>query len=137
MTPAAKRHAVRSQRVALTVCYKPIRMLLEDVRLFFGDEGRHPDGWFKAARPNLLQHTLHVPTEGRAGLQPVAHRRLIAVVDRNVLKARRVFRDEVQIVEHLLRGDPRPETIPGAPARWRRRQTQWRMIHDQTPGQLS
>src|SRR5256885_16042570 len=47
MTPAAKRHAVGSQRVALTVCYKPIRMLLEDMRLFFRDERRHPDGWFK------------------------------------------------------------------------------------------
>ena len=77
-------------------------MLLKDVRLFFSDERRHPDGRLEAALANLFQNALHVAAKRRAGLEPVAHRRLIAVVDLHVTQAGRVFRDEVEIVEHLL-----------------------------------
>src|SRR5689334_15565219 len=37
-TPAAKRNAIRSQRRAIWVLHKPIRMVLKNVRLFFSNE---------------------------------------------------------------------------------------------------
>src|SRR5205085_32842 len=135
-SPAAERDAIRAERFAFFVTHKPIRVLLEDVRLLFRDERRDPDGRLEAARANLFKYALHVAAESRARLQPIAHRRLIAVIYLNVLETRNVFGDEVQIVEHLLSRDARPEAVPRAPARRRRLRAQGRMVLAQTRGQL-
>src|SRR6185369_4032998 len=105
-------------------------MLLEDVRLFLSDERRNPDRGLEAALADLLQHALDVSAKRCAGFEPVAHRRLVAVVDLHVTQTGRVLRDEVEIVEDLLGRDARAEAVPRAPAgRWRR-ETRQRMIGD-------
>src|SRR5215213_4888201 len=109
-------------------------MLRKNMRLLLGDKGRNPNGGLESTRANLLQHALHVSTKCRAGLKPVAHRRLVAVVDLHVTQAGCVLRDEVEIVEDLLRGDARAEAIPGAPARRRpsrRSKAQGRMVGEE------
>src|SRR5215813_2653427 len=103
-------------------------MLLENVRLFLGDERRDPNRGLETACANLLQHALHVAAKRRASFEPVAHRGLVAVVDLHITQARRVLRDEVEIVEHLLRRDARTEAVPRAPAGRRRGKLEWRMI---------
>src|SRR6185295_1133605 len=106
-------------------------MTLEYVRLLLGDEWCDPDRRFKATRVDLLQHALHVSAERRAGLEPVAHGRLVTIVDLDVAQTGCVFGDEVEIVEDLLRSDARAKAIPRAPAgRWLRRKTP-RMIGDE------
>src|SRR5262245_16435927 len=94
-------------------------MLLEDMRVLLGNKRRNPDRRLESTRTNFFEHSLHVSTEGRSGFEPVAHERLITIIDLNVFETRRVFRDEVEIVEHLLRRDARTKAVPGAPARRR------------------
>jgi hypothetical protein len=67
-------------------------------------------------RANLPQHVLDPAAERRAGIQPVAHRRLIPVVDLDVLEAGDLPGDGVEVVEHLRRGHLRAEAVPRAPA---------------------
>src|SRR5262245_6686285 len=102
-------------------------MLLEDVRFLFSDKRRNPDRRLESAGANLFEDGLDVSTESRSGFQPVAHGGLITVVDLNVFESGRIFRDEVEIVEHLLRGDVRTEAIPGTPPGRRRLAAQRRM----------
>src|SRR4029453_3127717 len=80
-----------------------------------------------APAADVLQHGLHAAAECGTGLEPVAHRRLVAVVDLDVLQAWNLLRDDVEVVAHLLRRDARAEAIPRAPAGWRRRKSQTRM----------
>jgi hypothetical protein len=87
-------------------------MLLKDVRFFFSDKRRNPDCRFKPALSDLLQNTLDVAAEGRTSFQPVTHGRLVAIVDLNVTKSGSVFRDEVEIIQHLSRCYARTEAIP-------------------------
>src|SRR5688572_2282417 len=129
-TPAAKRYAIRAQWFAVVVFHKPIRMLLNHARLFFRNERREPDRRFKASFAHLFQHALHVAAKCSAGLEPVGHRRLIAIVDLHVTQQGRLFGDEVEIIEHLLRRYARTKTVPRAPPGWRRGKTQWRMVSD-------
>src|SRR5262249_20545249 len=68
--------------------------------------------------------------------QPVAHRRLITIVDLNVFEAGRILRDEVEVIEHLLRCDTRTEAIPGAPSRRWSLAAQWWMILNKASRQL-
>src|SRR5204863_672026 len=117
-----------AQGLAFVVFDKPVGVLLEDVRLLFGDEGRDPDGRLEAARANLSEHAAHVAAEGRARLKPVAHRRLIAVVNLYVFQAGDVLLDEVEVVQDLPRRDARPEAVPGAPAGRRQRRPQRRVV---------
>src|SRR6185369_3104705 len=118
-TPATKRYAIGAERLAVCILHEPIPMLLEDVRLFLGDERCNPDRGLEAARADLLQHALDVSAERRTRLEPVAHCRLVAVVDLHVTQTGRVLRDEVEIVEDLLGRDARTEAVPRAPAgRW-------------------
>src|SRR5687767_7602614 len=103
-------------------------MLLKDMRLFLRDKRRDPYGGVKASLANLFEHALHVAAECGARLEPVAHRRLVAVVDLHVTQTGRVFRDEVEIVEHLLRGYTWSKAVPRTPTgRWRGK-TKWRMV---------
>src|SRR5262245_58479595 len=94
-------------------------MLLEDLRFLLSDKRRNPDRRLESTSADLFEHSLDVSTEGRAGVEPVTHGRLITIVDLNVFETWHIFRDEVEIVEHLLRRDARAEAIPGAPARRR------------------
>ena len=103
-------------------------MLLEDVAAGLGDERGHPDGGLEALLADRLQHALHVAAEGLAGLQPVAHGRLVAVVELDVFELRRVLDDGGEIVHHVLAGDARAETIPAAPAGGRSLEAQRRMV---------
>src|SRR5215468_1886232 len=103
-------------------------MLLEDVRFLLGDKRCNPDRRLEPTRADLFEHSLHVSAEGRSGFEPVAHGRLITIVDLNVFETRHFLRDEVEIVEHLLRRDARTEAIPGAPAGRRSLPAQGRMI---------
>src|SRR3989442_4124124 len=102
-------------------------MLLEDVRCLLGDKRRNPDRGFESTGADLFEHSLDVSSESRSGFQPVAHGGLITIVDLNVLEAGRVFGDEVEIVEHLLRSDAGTEAIPRAPSRRRSLGAQGRM----------
>src|SRR5215212_430426 len=121
--PPTKRNSIRAQRLSVRVFHKPIRVLLKDLRLLLGDKRRNPDRRFKATPANLFQNALHVAAKRGAGLEPVARRRLIAVVNLHVTQPRCVFGDEVEIVQNLLRGDAWTEAIPRAPAGRRRRKT--------------
>ena len=103
-------------------------MLLEDVAAGLGDERAYPDGGLEALLADRLQHALHVAAEGLAGFQPVAHGRLIAVVQLDVFELRRVLDDGGEIVHHVLAGDARAETIPAAPAGGRSLEAQRRMV---------
>ena len=77
-------------------------MLLEEMRLFLRDERRHPDRRLKTTVANLFENALHVAAKRRAGLQPIAHRGLIPVVNLHVRQTGRRFGDEVEIVQHLF-----------------------------------
>ena len=118
--PPTEGHLGCGQRRAVGVLHEPVRMLLKQMRIGFSDEWGHPDGRLEAAPPNLFEHAQHVAAESFPRLEPIAHGRLIAVVDLNVFQARDVLGDLVQIIENLLRGDARSEAIPGAPAGGRR-----------------
>src|SRR5882672_3078060 len=137
VSPAAKRHAIGPQRLSFSVSHKPIRMLLEQMRFFFGDKRCYPDGRLESACPNLFQNSLHVTAKSRSGFEPVAHCRLVTVVDLNVLKLGRVRGDKVQVVPHVLRSDARSEEIPRTPAGRRRLAEDWRMVRRKAPGQFS
>src|SRR5215204_2219618 len=121
--PPTKCNSIRAQRLSVRVVHKPIRVLLKDLRFLLGDKRRNPDRGFKAALANLFQNALHVAAKRGAGLEPVAHSRLIAVVNLHVTQIRCVFGDEVEIIENLLRGDAWTEAIPRAPAGRRRWKT--------------
>src|SRR5215831_4199374 len=134
--PAAERHLVRTQWRGIISHHEPLGMLLEDMRIFLGDERRNPDRRLKAANADLFEHSLNVSAESAAGFQPVAHGGLITIVDLNVFEARRILRDEVEIVEDLLGRDARTEAIPGTPSSRRSRPAQRRMILNEPLGQL-
>ncbi len=89
---------------------------MKSVGALLGNERRDPDGRLEAAIANLTEDRLHLATECAAGLQPIPHRRLIAIVDLDVAEARDVTRNDVEVVEHLLRGDLGPEAVPRTPA---------------------
>src|ERR1700681_3987150 len=103
------------------------------MRLFLSHERRDPNSRLETPRASLFKHSLYIAAKGRAGFQPVAHRWLISVVDLNVLELGRIPRDEVQIVQNVLRGHSRSEKIPRAPTRRRRRAQDRRMIDGQLP----
>src|SRR5205814_2615100 len=89
-----------------------------------------PDRRLKAAITNMFQHALHVAAECRAGLEPIAHRWLITIVDLHVTQAGRVFCGEVEIVEDLLCGNAWAKAIPRAQTRRRGWKTQRWMIRN-------
>src|SRR5215510_6364543 len=130
-SPAAKGDAIRSQRRAVRIFHEPVGVLLKHMRLFFRDERRDPDRWFETTLANLFEHALHVAAESGASLEPVAHGRLVAVVDLHVTQTGGLFGDEVEIVEDLLRRDARAEAVPRTPARRRRGKALRWMIGDE------
>src|SRR5512132_4351997 len=95
MPPTCKRDQVGTQWLAVVVFNEPVGMLCEDVRLLFRYKWRHPDCRFEVTLANLFEHSLNVPPEGRSRLKPIAHRRLVTIVDLNIPKTRRVLGDEV------------------------------------------
>ncbi len=115
-------NVTRSERSGLpsAVFHKPVGVLFEEMRILFGDKRGDPDGWLEAAFADLLEHALYVSAEGRSGFQPIAHRWLIAVVNLNVSQSGYLLGNEIQIIEYLLGGNFRSETIPGAPTGRRR-----------------
>src|SRR5262249_60188494 len=58
--PSAEGDLVRAQWLPLRILDEPIWMLLEQMRLLFGDEGRDPDRRLKAAFADLFQHALYI-----------------------------------------------------------------------------
>ena len=114
-TPPAERHAIGPQRRACLVLHEPARVLLEQLRLLFRDERGDPDRRLEAAIPNRLEDAAHVAAERGACVQPVAHRRLIPIVDLDVFEARNVPGDRVEVVEHLLRRHSGTEAVPRTP----------------------
>src|SRR5690348_6161123 len=111
-------------------------MLLEDMRFLFGNKRRDPDRRLESTLANLFEHGLDVSAESSSGFQPIAHGGLITIVDLNVFEAGRILRDEVEIVEHLLRSDAGTEAIPGTPPGRRRQAAQRRMILSKAFGEL-
>src|SRR5438552_6813355 len=79
--PSAERHAIGSQRRAGGICDEPGGMLTKYERLFFSDERRDPDGRLESAAANVCKNSANASAKGRAGLEPIAHRTLIAVSD--------------------------------------------------------
>src|SRR6266852_6056141 len=129
VSPSAEGHFVRRQRRAVGAFDEPIRMLLKYVRIGLGYKWSHPDSRLESAPANLLEHAQHVAAEGLPGFQPISHRWLISIVNLDILQARDIFCDLVQIVENLLRGNTRSEAIPGTPARgWSGKHTTRRMV---------
>src|SRR6185369_15049079 len=53
--PAAKRHPIRTQRLAIRVFHKPIGVLLKHLRLFLSHKRRDPDRGLETALANLFQ----------------------------------------------------------------------------------
>src|SRR5262252_1925419 len=107
-------------------------MLLKEMRPLFSNKRCYPDGWFEAFLPDRLEHTLHVAAEGCSRLEPVSHRRLVAIIDLNVLEPWYLLRDEIEIVEHLPCCNPRAEAVPRAPPCWRRFEAK-RFVIDREP----
>src|SRR5262245_50883277 len=91
-------------------------MLLEYARAFLGDEWRNPNRRLEPSLADAPQHGPHVTTERLACLEPVAHRRLIAIVDLYVAQRRHPAGDELQILHHLVGRDFRTKAVPRAPA---------------------
>src|SRR5207244_7440808 len=116
-TPPAERHAIGSQRRASVIPDEPVAMRLKDSRSFLRDERRDPNRRFEPSLPDPIEDRADVAFERGAGVEPVAHRALIAIVYLDVFQRRDPLRDDVEIVEHLLCGDARAETVPLAPAR--------------------
>src|SRR5262249_40533959 len=113
-------HAIGAKRaLSLPIDDEPVAMLLKQSGRLLGNERRNPDGWFEASAANLIEDRSHTAAEGRAGIEPITHRALVPVVDLDVLESRNATRDRVEVVENLLRGDGRPEAVPGTPARRR------------------
>ena len=111
-------------------------MLLKHVRLFFRDKRCDPYGRLKASLANLFEHTLHVAAECGTRLEPITHRRLVAVVDLYVTQTWNVFRDEVEIVEHLLRRNAWAKAVPRTPTGGWVWKTQPRMTGDEPGRQI-
>src|SRR5215469_7048595 len=114
--PTAKCHAIRRKWVSACILDEPVGMLLENLGLAFGDERRYPDRRLETAFADGAQHVANIASERRAGLEPIPHGRLVAVIDLDVFQLGNGFRNHVEVVEHLLGGDPRPKAIPGAPS---------------------
>src|SRR5262245_44764289 len=110
--PSAEGDFVRAQWIAVSALDQPVRMSFEQMRFLLGDERSDPNRRLETSFANLFQYAFYVTAESRARLQPVAHCRLVAVVDLNVLQAGRAPGDKVEVVAHLLRGDARTEAIP-------------------------
>src|SRR4051812_48643649 len=127
-TPAAERDLVRTKRRVVCVLDEPVRMLLEDVRVFLGHERRHPDGRLEAALPNGVDHLAHVSPERGTGLEPVSHCGLVAIIDLDVGEPGNLLRDHVEVIEDVLRGDARTEAVPRAPPGRRGGSLERRMI---------
>src|SRR5438105_3887910 len=120
VTPSAERHAIGTQRCTVRVLDEPVRMRAEQIRFLFRDERRYPNRRLESACTDIGEHGSHVAAERRAGLEPVAHCTLVAIVDLHVSEGGHGRRDDVEIVEHLLRGHAWPEAVPRTPAgRWR------------------
>src|SRR5688500_5064098 len=64
--PPAERDAVSAQRLTLLVFHEPVRMLLEEIRAFFGDEGSHPDRRLETAIRSEERRVGKECTTGRA-----------------------------------------------------------------------
>ena len=110
------------QRRAVGVLDEPVGMLLEEVRLLLGDERRHPDRRLEAAASDLPRarpaRRRRTPRPSRASRPSRAGSRRRSA--RTSSPGTRL-RDDVEVVEHLLRGDARAEAVPRAPAGRRRR----------------
>src|SRR5207248_2264855 len=89
---------------------------------------RHPDGRFEAARTDLTQYAEYIASKSFAGFKPVAHGGLITVVDLNIFQTGDVLGNDIQIIDNILRRDPRTEAVPGAPAGWRLWKVQTRVV---------
>src|SRR5438552_2881559 len=111
-------------------------MRAEQIRFLFRDERRYPNRRLESACTDIGEHGSHVAAERRASLEPVAHCTLVAIVDLHVSEGGHGRRDDVEIVEHLLRGHAWPEAVPRTPAgRWRLSLQGW-MSRRQPAGQV-
>ena len=59
-SPAAERDSVRTKRFPSVIFHKPIRVLLENVRLLFSDKWSNPDRRLKSTMTNLLENVPNV-----------------------------------------------------------------------------
>src|SRR5947209_7350005 len=82
--PPAKGDLIGGKRLSHFVLYEPLRMLLEYTRTRLSNERSHPDCRLKPSRPDRFQYTLQVAAESLASVQPIAHGRLVAVVNLHV-----------------------------------------------------
>src|SRR5436190_2072074 len=103
-------------------------MFLEHLGARLRNKGGNPDRRFEASLTNRLQHALRITAECSSGVEPVAHRGLIPVVDLHVLQSGDLPGDYIEVIENLLCRDTGSETIPGAPSCGRGTELQWRMI---------
>jgi hypothetical protein len=86
-------------------------MLAEEAGVLADHEGGDPEGGLEALGLDLREHVLDA-----AGVGPVAHRGLPAVVDLDVAQLGEVGRDGLQVAADLRDGDAGAEAVPGAPA---------------------
>src|SRR5262249_9719459 len=98
VTPSSKRHPVGRQRFTVVALHEPICMLLEDSRTLLGHKRSDPDSWFKTSLANLLQDCYNIAAKRPAGFQPVAHRRLIAIVNLDIFQLRQLLRNDIQVL---------------------------------------
>src|SRR5215203_1556857 len=92
-SPAAEGHAIRAERFAVGTVHEPLGMLAKQIGFLLGDERCNPDRRFETSLANPFQNALHIAAECGAGFQPIAHRRLVTVIDLNVLELRSVLCD--------------------------------------------
>src|SRR5947209_19218402 len=110
-TPAPEGDLVRRERVPVRGLDEPVGVLAEQPRALLRYEGGDPDRRLEPELADSAEHAAHVAPEGGPGLQPVPHRRLVTVVDLDVLEPGALAGDDVQIGQDLFGGDARAEAV--------------------------
>ena len=90
-----------------------------------GDKRSDPDCRFQALGADVAQHRSHVAPERFPGLEPVAHPRLVAVIDLEVTQTGNILFGPGGVAPDLPRSDSRTEAIPRAPTTGHRPLNPW------------
>src|SRR5260370_41431592 len=84
--------------------------------MLLGNKRSDPNTGLEAALPNLFQDRNDIPAKRLAGVQPVTHRHLVAVVNLNVAQLGKLLGNNIQVLEHLIGSYPWTEAVPRTPS---------------------
>ena len=114
--PSAEGRFVGVEWRASEVLDEPIGMFAEQVGIAFRDEWRHPNCRFLAYARDCCTQIRHRAPKIRAGIKPIAHRGLVAVVDLNVVQHRCTRGNHQRIGEYFVKMQIFPQSVPGGPS---------------------